>query len=755
MQSAIDTRITLSGLEEVRAKLTEVGASGEGAFSKIGESAKTGSEGTSQFSGALGALGEKMGLPIGEAEKLGDVLKNLSFTEGIGGLAALGTAIVAAGVAFMALGEHAAIATREIANHAATLGLTTEAFEGLTFAAASVGVSTESANKAFDRFSAKIGAAREKQEAFASATDRAAGAVNKQDAALKNAAEAVAKAFTAKDTAQGIETVYPGLPSVMQYDKTTTALHLAQAAYYKEASRVRDAFAAEGRAAAEGPIKSLIDQVAEAGKGNNFESLAMFADKFNAITDATKRAAAGREAFGKGWAEIAPMLVLGSEGLRKYAEEWKALEITATKAEEKMAAGYAAAANKLKLVTEGLSNAVGNIIGQLFTPGMEALANTLASGQENIRAFAEGFVEHLRPAFQYVAEYARAFVQALQDITAGINKVFGTNFSTVMVIATGLLVAFARPLLAIAAAFVLVEAAIKTVFGPNFDIAKIAGYSAALTGLVYVVRSLGAALMALWFNPFGLILAGVLALGAAILVINGDVSSISDSIKKYIGEDAAHSFDGFVETVRKGWEGVKSFMVKTFTEWVIAFNDWLANSESAAAGILRLILRIAKALGDASHGAISLGSEGGSESNPGGGNASGGSLARAGGGRVPGSGFGDSVRALLTPGEFVHRVAAVRHYGLDFMHRLNNLQIPRFDLGGLVGSLRSSFAPAGHFAGGGPVEAIAGSSRSHFTISLNGENFEASSDSRTAGRLIRHAGAERLKRAGTLPGWVT
>lgn len=56
-----------------------------------------------------------------------------------------------------------------------------------------------------------------------------------------------------------------------------------------------------------------------------------------------------------------------------------------------------------------------------------------------------------------------------------------------------------------------------------------------------------------------------------------------------------------------------------------------------------------------------------------------------------GSGTKDDVPALLMKNEFVHRAAAVKKYGVDFMYKLNNLQIPAsitkmFANGGIVGN---------------------------------------------------------------------
>lgn len=67
------------------------------------------------------------------------------------------------------------------------------------------------------------------------------------------------------------------------------------------------------------------------------------------------------------------------------------------------------------------------------------------------------------------------------------------------------------------------------------------------------------------------------------------------------------------------------------------------------------------------------------------------SLAAATGGHItgPGTGTSDSILARLSNGEFVQRYAAVQYYGLDFMHALNGLRIPKAILRG--------------YAEGGPV----------------------------------------------------
>lgn len=56
------------------------------------------------------------------------------------------------------------------------------------------------------------------------------------------------------------------------------------------------------------------------------------------------------------------------------------------------------------------------------------------------------------------------------------------------------------------------------------------------------------------------------------------------------------------------------------------------------------------------------------------------------GGSVPGTGLGDTVKALLTPGEFVMKKGVVQQFGSDFFNSINAGIMPqRFAQGGLVG----------------------------------------------------------------------
>jgi len=90
------------------------------------------------------------------------------------------------------------------------------------------------------------------------------------------------------------------------------------------------------------------------------------------------------------------------------------------------------------------------------------------------------------------------------------------------------------------------------------------------------------------------------------------------------------------------------------------------------------------------------------------------------------------------------------------MQRLNSLEIPKFDLSGLVGSLTGvSGGMPGFAAGGALAPAAAGEVRSGFTLVLDGNSFSVATDQRTLQSLMRIAKGEAVRTTGKRPDWST
>ncbi|RCX31701.1 tape measure protein [Thioalbus denitrificans] len=111
---------------------------------------------------------------------------------------------------------------------------------------------------------------------------------------------------------------------------------------------------------------------------------------------------------------------------------------------------------------------------------------------------------------------------------------------------------------------------------------------------------------------------------------------------------------------------------------------------------------------------------------------------RARGGLItgPGTETSDSILARLSRNEWVIQAKAVRHYGSDFMRRLNSLQLPRFATGGPVVPTLPRFAAGGAVGGGDTI-----------TLSLGGQSFSLSGEPGTAAGL-RQAASWQARKSG-------
>ncbi len=117
------------------------------------------------------------------------------------------------------------------------------------------------------------------------------------------------------------------------------------------------------------------------------------------------------------------------------------------------------------------------------------------------------------------------------------------------------------------------------------------------------------------------------------------------------------------------------------------------------------------------------------------------------GGPIWGPGGTDNVPIWATAGEFVHSLPAVRFWGLDFMHMINEMKfpLPRFALGGLIGG------PRIEMAAGGPVPS--GAERSAFTLAIGNRALPLSGRADVVGEVYREARREKLTLTGVFPGW--
>lgn len=214
--------------------------------------------------------------------------------------------------------------------------------------------------------------------------------------------------------------------------------------------------------------------------------------------------------------------------------------------------------------------------------------------------------------------------------------------------------------------------------------------------------------------------------------------------------------------IGKAWSGLADFFSGLSRSIAQAMNaGWQAIVDAATAAYQQVIgiwnslpsffSNIASSIGDMLSSLRDSIKNALSDANPVGGSGSG-AAPMAAGGTVRGTGTGDSVPAMLTPGEFVNRLASVQYYGVGLFRALNARAIPRgmfngFAMGGLVDGLH---APARGFADGGLVTSAAGTP---VHLHIGGSSFALTGAPSVASALVFEAGKHQMRSTGVKPSW--
>lgn len=139
------------------------------------------------------------------------------------------------------------------------------------------------------------------------------------------------------------------------------------------------------------------------------EQFAMFADAIRSIQDPSLRVAAAMKVFGKGAADIIPLLMEGSTGIAAYVREANSLNAIMTGETAAAAAETADAIDKLSIVI----NAAAVKIGSALAPAVKVLANAMA--------FLVGLNQDVIQTFAIMSVGIAAAVGALKAITIATN----------------------------------------------------------------------------------------------------------------------------------------------------------------------------------------------------------------------------------------------------------------------------------------------------------------------------------------------
>lgn len=167
-------------------------------------------------------------------------------------------------------------------------------------------------------------------------------------------------------------------------------------------------------------------------------------------------------------------------------------------------------------------------------------------------------------------------------------------------------------------------------------------------------------------------------------------SAIGVAIQRALaGASLKIDLSGIVSTFQTAAQSIVSV-------WSGAMRSITSQTQSMVSAVQSLITRLASYL-NALRAAIASAKASASSSSS---KSSDGRAGRAVGGFItgPGSGTADKIPLWASNGEFMLKARAVKYWGLDMLYALNNMRMPRFAAGGMVGDMAAAVSPRGMYA---------------------------------------------------------
>lgn len=436
--------------------------------------------------------------------------------------------------------------------------------------------------------------------------------------------------------------------------------------------------------------------------------------------------------------------IFGRSGTKIAAVGGQIAELEKEAAKFRVTVGEGAAANlkafddsldHIGITLESLRRAFFGVFTGSLARVINAIGQAIVAQQGTILGFAQTIQDTVMPILNDFARFIENGFRVPEDSTKGFLLIY--NAVVNIVEAVKLLGAiFVAVFETISAVLDPVADLLNRLFGTQLNgqilaIAAAVLYFSGVLGTVFsAVKALYLGFNLIWdavalaLSPGGLILLGFAALAAAIVAIIAYWPEIKAGF-----EDFVNSVTNFFQPVIDLWNGFVKILQKAW-ELLKLITGQREEAQAAAAS-------------------------GGGEGYASGGFVSG-----------PGSGTSDSIMARLSNGEFVQRAMATSYYGTRFMNALNNLQIPRdairgllgFANGGLVTAVSGAMSDFPRFATGGLVDTagLGGVKGSHpLTLVIDGEKFTGmSAEDRTFDKLQKFAVRRSIQSAGRKPLWV-
>lgn len=783
MASTIKTKLTLDGVEQVKAQLQQLGTAGSAALKQIQDAATAANfEPLAKAFDQIKVAGDRFSTGLAKIRQdlspLGDGLKKAGDIAGI----SLAGGIIGAVTALVFLSKGAVDNIKQQSDLAKAVGLSADQLGALGLAAKDAGLQTDQLVSALSRFARAsnqngkqqltdlIGLAKDVAQSF-----KGAGVVLPQffepvDQLMAKLVP-LAKQVQAQ-LAQSLGSFSPSVNQIVQgwlavLQRGGVAADELREKLNKVGASLKpaDVFSAldEQLKLSTGDLSRFVNLLDE--KGNlvgTREALARFADFIATLPDGIQKTALAAQFLGR---EVGPLLVpqlnKGRAGLDDLDKEFQRLGLSLSDADKKAAE----LAQKSFLDLDAQSRRLKNSLGIVFAPVLATAANAFASAINNnistVRTFAELVAARIMPVVrdliallsgrnediqsQWIIDWRNAIMNFGQTLLHTYNDVIVPSFNKIMDVLGK------------------VAKSINSLFGTNLSgkdlgigliIGQVTGVNNAVLDVIKTVGILAIAFRGL-LGPIALVAAGFAAWNhsaddALKNIQQHEQDAKVDSLG--IGAAVAQGFSTALETIQgvlaQIAQGIASLAQSAWqsvaTAAENAWNQIFGSFNSLADRIKGIINTLAAAWLEAFR--LAPGVEAGA-----------GGAGFATGGLFRGKPGKDTNLAWLTDYEFVMRPEAVRKYGVGFLAALNSMKLPLdqlrgFSVGGLVDGLSRSLAVP-TFATGGLNLAPAMASRGRpITLVLDGRSFGGLSASDDAAEsLIRYARKRGLASAGRAP----
>lgn len=402
--NTVAVRLALEGAEEILNQLKALGVEGGKAADQLKASLEGGGGGLlGSFGRAVDEISNKVqsalkGVGDFKVPGLGSISSDFKAVADSAGtvvtrVLAVEAAVIAAAGGFVFFVKSAASAAAETGRFAQTLGLSTQAYEQLSFAAASSGVDQEKFAKSMRTLVKGVTELAKAQSEAARAFEQGLGVKSVSTLEGFNAITGGSKETRAELTALGLRVVGIGenFEDVRQ-KLVGMGVRFADTSLNIAGSKVQ----LDGAA---GAIQNLGVRVIEGkDKIRPLEDIiGDLAEKFQLMGEGPKAAATAIAIFGKSGNALLPLLLKGRDGIAELKLAFDGLDISIagqTVSGQLLESSF----TRLFAVVNGVKNKIGLAFAPQVTVGVNAITDALARGVGMVTKFADALAAQAAPA---------------------------------------------------------------------------------------------------------------------------------------------------------------------------------------------------------------------------------------------------------------------------------------------------------------------------------------------------------------------